>query len=431
MQSTEPTFVPLPDLRPLFFDHIPKTGGTSVREFLRSRLGDRLIACPNGARVAELLPIVPAEASLCGHFSFLPGDQFDLSRYFLATVLRDPVDRLVSSYYYARSQGRQGNPYMDRTLELPIGTWIEWAALECSAAVFDGMARHLAAFVSSTGTVGGNASIADAAIEALERFDLIGFTEDLEPFFDALCLAQGLAPPPEVPRKNVNPDRAAIDPALHELIAQHSPADTQLYARARELAHESQRRIFKRAAQTLHAQAEAATVGAPVVSRARADAPNIAGRRIEFGSHEATIIRVQVADAADPNLPLRSGRDADILIEGEARQPIDDLTVGIALRADRGPLLHGTNTRLLCDRPLRLASAGVFSIRLRFFNRLIQGHYSLAVTLHRGLDHTLGCYHWLDPATEFAVGQREGNYFEGFVDLQMRPVELPGEVSAS
>lgn len=88
--------------RYLFF-HMPKTAGSSLRQYFRTLFGDDQVGPPEGT----LLP-VGADASqlaryrmIVGHFSFEHVAAFPGRR--VLTFLRSPVDVVVSAYYYTRN----------------------------------------------------------------------------------------------------------------------------------------------------------------------------------------------------------------------------------------------------------------------------------------------------------------------------------------
>lgn len=102
--------------QPLIFLHIPKTAGMSVRTVFQKWYGDRLFehyfnerkgAMPPRRNLASLhstrRPVV-----VYGHFNRSRG--FGVQDYYPAvtqfvTILRDPFDMAISSYYYLRKKG--------------------------------------------------------------------------------------------------------------------------------------------------------------------------------------------------------------------------------------------------------------------------------------------------------------------------------------
>ena len=86
------------------FIHLPKTAGTSFRDALTHGFGQQVVSPSFNASFmteseAEYLSRFEV---ICGHISFA-----DIQRFFadvpMLTVLREPVDRCLSWYYYARN----------------------------------------------------------------------------------------------------------------------------------------------------------------------------------------------------------------------------------------------------------------------------------------------------------------------------------------
>jgi len=106
---------------PLIAIHIPKTGGTSVRELFSEWFGSGLVAhykskdgLPSRHDVKSMqsdsLPIV-----IYGHFNHLRN--FGIAQYYpdvnqFVTIMRDPFERAVSRYFYQKYHAK-----CDRNLE--------------------------------------------------------------------------------------------------------------------------------------------------------------------------------------------------------------------------------------------------------------------------------------------------------------------------
>ena len=103
---------------PLVMTHFPKSAGTALRLKMESEFNENLIAdythdplvC-SGGDVVNSLP--PGAVGVYGHFN--PGI-YSIERSFRATFLREPVNNLISIYYFWLSIPKHGNPVHDRFL---------------------------------------------------------------------------------------------------------------------------------------------------------------------------------------------------------------------------------------------------------------------------------------------------------------------------
>lgn len=101
---------------PLIFIHIPKTAGTSVREIFEGWFGSGLYRHYFDEEADKLpakhdLPLlhsIERPVVVYGHFNSLRGfgveDYYPEVRQFI-TILRDPFEKVISSYYYIRKFG--------------------------------------------------------------------------------------------------------------------------------------------------------------------------------------------------------------------------------------------------------------------------------------------------------------------------------------
>lgn len=118
------------------FLHLHKTAGTSVRLFLRGLFPPHEV-CP-AITHQELCMLTPDQLRtyrvFAGHFDWSKLDEID-GPSFTFTVLRDPVERLVSNYFFWRTQAQAqktseaGLPHLRAALELApdaffAGHWI-------------------------------------------------------------------------------------------------------------------------------------------------------------------------------------------------------------------------------------------------------------------------------------------------------------------
>jgi hypothetical protein len=224
----------------LIFLHLPKTAGSTLRRIIEKYYGRRTVFTigePTAADIDRLMSLPRNELdkirAIVGHLPFglhalLPWP----SAY--VTLLREPVDRIVSHYYYAaRTPDSPLFPQVDATgrslrryvEEAPASAWFNNGQTRLL-----GSADPYQAAVADRATLErAKARLADFAVVGLaERFD-----ESLARIASHFCW-------PSVrtyQREKVSGDRvplSAIPAADRDLIAARNALDAELYAFARE-----------------------------------------------------------------------------------------------------------------------------------------------------------------------------------------------------
>lgn len=197
--------------------HIPKTAGVSIRNILKEHFGPGFVLYYWQMTDAwgRVIKEVPADATCVhGHFQT---DQ--LTRLFprakLITWVRDPVERVISSYYHRLRDPDPQHPVChelhSKKLSLPA-----YAALPL-------VRNEMAHFFGS---------------KQPEDFMFIGLVEN---FADSLARMAGLLGLSVAPlrRDNVNPakpaDRYEIDPGIRQEILRLNEKDAALYTRCLQL----------------------------------------------------------------------------------------------------------------------------------------------------------------------------------------------------
>ncbi len=219
------------------FVHVGKTAGTAVREAIGSRFAPDEV-CPY--RFFKQFDEASSE-TLSNYRFFAAHIGFDTATELgthIVTVLRDPVDRVLSLYYYWRDVAAQGNgrgPTLAKTHRLE--EFLELSANAVVADVHNTQTWQLA-YAHDRATrelVSETRSLDDVyrrAISNLERFDVVGVQENLGKFVDGLRQRYEWHLP-ELKSVNVTPSRRRRDELtlplrrrIHELVA----ADLELYA---------------------------------------------------------------------------------------------------------------------------------------------------------------------------------------------------------
>lgn len=225
--SLQDTPLPIhPLATPLFFVHIPKAAGTSLRLALEEALGERLVHLYDdhpGCRAGQVMSRDLPEASVIyGHYNVGIHRRFrQPPRY--ATVVRPPVERVLSWYNFQGS-----NPslaYHDTVRQTPLPELLK-------ANTFKELSNHM------TGMIAGRKprSLEDqetldlAKTRLLSHFEFVSTTTHLAEDFPALEALLGISLPP-LPRVNVTPasPHGAHLNACEEVIRAYNLLDIELY----------------------------------------------------------------------------------------------------------------------------------------------------------------------------------------------------------
>ena len=250
-----------PSVRPIYFLHIMKTGGTALNQSLAALVGpwprlsdlflDHLVCLPR--------PLLAQAILIAGH---LPLEAVELlpAGGALCTVIREPVDRTLSHLAHLNGErAGQGQPavsleefiseagwgrlwqnYQAHQLVGRLGlsdVWTRFSPPERAASralspadrdfplqsLFDNEAALPAGDLDS------------AALAALESIDLVGTTDDLDGLLARVARFWHLPPPAPVPRVRVSPGRSAradVPAPLLAAIEAGTLVDAALYRRA-------------------------------------------------------------------------------------------------------------------------------------------------------------------------------------------------------
>ncbi|HEX3447678.1 MAG TPA: sulfotransferase family 2 domain-containing protein [Isosphaeraceae bacterium] len=228
--------------RPLFYLHVPKSGGTSVNVLLR-----RSFPAEQGVRWLEYYPRRLADNSAglgrhpcySGHVVYRFRDLLP-ARTAVMTFLRDPVDRAVSAFYFFRSQGReklaeeQTTPGLDRCCELSLDEFLE--AEPHAARVHLGNIQtwmfsqphmyHVSPWRPLT------LADLDEAKRNLERVAFVGVTARFEESIELLCRMCDWPLPDAVPHENrtpVRPGAEEVSPEARAALEELTTLDADLY----------------------------------------------------------------------------------------------------------------------------------------------------------------------------------------------------------
>lgn len=138
-----------------------------------------------------------------------------------------------------------------------------------------------------------------------------------------------------------------------------------------------------------------------------------------YGNNKIMIEEVKLLD--ENNMPseiLISGRPVKLMIRLAAKENIENITLGIAIRDKFGQDIYGTNSFHL-KRKICVQEGQTQTISYVFdeFN-IGPGKYTITVATHTDDTHLDECFHWIDKCAVFEVIGDKNTYFQGLVRLK-------------
>jgi hypothetical protein len=235
---------------PLFFLHIPKTAGISLRTWLGGHFAAPRVFCidhrdPEGGVRGPL----DDYDLVAGHACYRFVDRFGRPPR-VVTFLRDPIERALSAFYFFRRLGPDGlaregaEKGVIRACELSLADFItrqpREAATHLGCTQTWMLARERLAYFTDGPTTVTSADL-EVARATLALCDFVGLTERMDESADLLRRGLGWPPGERVGRENPTPGRpgyADLDPRTRRLLEGLTAPDRELYRFARQLFQE-------------------------------------------------------------------------------------------------------------------------------------------------------------------------------------------------
>ncbi len=416
----------------LFFDHIPKVAGTSLVKVI-----EKFIGSADGHQSVNLglysaLDAFRDSHFLHGHFYYKLGDSLPIDR-FCMTMLRDPVDRVLSSYYFAKNNNSaKSAPLVRYAHQMELEEYIEYQDVQLQSEISNAQTKHFYPLCWAGGGSPSDQQMLSSAKLALEQFQLVGVLEDFESFLDILCFEQGWSPVTDSVRENTTLLRTKVSelPApIRQRLEELNKLDIEFYQYACKLFNTHRRRIMlacikQRSLGNQGVTASHATT-AKTESLSSTQPVKQPSKDIDFGDHGAEIVSATVRGDLLGSIQILSGEMFVCKVVFKANEDIRDLTVGINIHNQNGLLVYGINSRLLGNK---FSVAGGAAYFIEFVARcdLGIGNYTIGVALHPGNSHLQRCFHWREKVTKFEIIGHLGYHSDGLVKLytQMRSGSL-------
>lgn len=407
----------------LLFDHVPKTGGTSLVTLLEKIVGQNHIISVLGENARLACERLKDATVIAGHMSFYPGEILDPDRYSL-TLLRHPVDRVLSAYGFFRN-----NPNALITKSVHLASQMDFEAyLNCEESVVrdevsNAQTNHYCYLGYDRSDNYSDDQKLSAAKSALEKFDLVGIIDQYEDFVDILCFEQKWPPVLDIPHDNITVRRqevSDISAHLQTRLRALNELDIELYEHARKLFHSHRRRIMLACIEQRSAGGN--SVAATPTATPKTDSlpsvqyASLSNRDVDFGDHGAEIVSTNLLGDLIASPQILSGELFVCRVIFKANEDISDLTVGIHIRDEQGLLVFGTNSRFHGTK-LSVTKGAEYFVDFAARCDLGIGKYTVGAGLHPGTSHLQRCFHWREKVVGFEVIGQLGYHSEGAFKL--------------
>ncbi len=312
------------------------------------------------------------------------------------TLLRHPVDRIVSGYYFLRSSQFETTDY-PHVVAARSMSLIEYVSQKTGAAV-DALESNMTLhYAAARGAFISSGDLLSAALANIMRYDVVGVVEDLPGFFERLCRRFGWPSPGDAFLENRTTERPsldAIDPEVRAIIETRNSLDIALYDA-----------VVKIAART----------GGFALAH-----PGDIGERDAQHMASCSVHLVAFNDLPTTRIAIVSGDRASIRAKIAIPQALSGGLIGVIIVRDAAGELVYTANAPLPFVPQSGNDMTTLPLQIDLTMRLGIGHYTLDLCIQHGhhADSAVGAIHrkWL--AVDI-VGHKHG-WFAGTADLEAR-----------
>ena len=231
-----------PTLKPdkLLFDHIPKCGGATLTAYLERHYPKRKTYTVDGSNASVDKFKNMSESKRYG-YDLVKGHlahqliDFVHPECLKVTVLREPVDRIVSHYYYAK---RRSTHYLHMKINRLEMTLEDYVSSDISGGELRNFyTTHFSGLELEDAEENPEESIAKAVDVLLKRYDVVGFLDNFSPFVEMLRNKVNLIHKYENDRVNVTQNRPSlnnVEGSTLRKIEQRNQLDIDMYRRIRD-----------------------------------------------------------------------------------------------------------------------------------------------------------------------------------------------------
>lgn len=200
----------------ILFDHLPKCGGTSLNAYLQAHYPRRKTFSTKGYNSMESVNKFKKLPEADRHgYDYVKGhmahELLDWAHpeSLKVTLFRDPVERIISHYYYARTTTTHYLHSRICTLGISLGHYISHDGM--SVELRNWYTTHFSGMTIEEAENDPKEAVSRALNAVLNRYDLVGFLDDFSSFAEKLRAQANLRYPYQDQRLNVTADRPPRD----------------------------------------------------------------------------------------------------------------------------------------------------------------------------------------------------------------------------
>lgn len=226
----------------ILFDHHPKCGGTSLNQYLQANyFNERIFTIDGNNPMASIrqFKALPRRARysydlINGHHAHKLLAYIHPERIAI-TVFRDPVDRIISHYFYAKRNSRH---YLYSEIHKSGLTLEEYATSNLSSELRNWYTRHYTDLTNSQAERNPEKSVRKAIKTVLKYYNIVGFLDNFETFAKILQNQAQLRYEFKNKKANKTKDRPLvrdISQSTIQRIKEVNHLDINFYRKIREL----------------------------------------------------------------------------------------------------------------------------------------------------------------------------------------------------
>jgi hypothetical protein len=335
------------------FDHLPKTAGQAVNAWLTRGLGSGCVTANLIGGHRALLRDYGGEFSvISGHLHF-DGTGLD-PRYQYISILREPLDRAISALYFA-IENHQATQLGElwRQSEIFLETEGDVLGDLLASHIFNPYVQHFSAIERGASFL--NEQKLSDALEAIDKYEVVGFYEDLPRFVADVAAMIGIECADALGER-VNPTRRrvgveSLSPKLRNRLQQLNLLDLEFYEQMRQ-------RVEKR---KLDERRRPVCGWLPYVGT---------NSRQGSSSEEFNLI----LPAVRGNHHVSRGALVELSVDFALHSPVAELVVGLHVFDEYHRRAFGTSTRMLGQSLLEV-KRGTHRVEYVFAADLPDGEY--------------------------------------------------------